>query len=729
MTFDKSYTLPTPTREYYGFNGWYDADGNKWVDGIYSVDSNISLTARWTPDSYTITYVLNNGTNNPSNPSNYTVEDNIVLLDASRTGYSFQGWFNESHNKVDTIPLGSHGNITLTAEWQINVYNYSFVNYDGSELQSGSAEYGSSVTYTGATPIKPANAQYTYTFSGWDKDTSFIKNDTIFTAQFNSTISKYTITWENWDGTVLDIEIVEYGTTPSYKGTEPTKPSDEIHAYVFSGWTPTIAEVTGDATYVATYSTESLYQYFLTSGKASISGVMDSGLSIYNIPSTINGYPVVEIRTNAFKKCSIAEEIIVPNSVNFIQKGAFSGCSSLKTITLPFVGCQRIDASAITGTQAQADYLFGYVFGDIEFENSTLVTTSSINYYLPSGLTSVTINNTGETTIIPAYGFEYNKILTNVNIEGNISGLAFHALEFCKSLVSFDCSNSQVSTIKNSVFDDCVSLKSVTLGTKVTYIGESAFADCGLEEFTIPDSVETIGAGAFRGCYYLKKMTMPFVGLVKPNSEEATYTNVLFGAIFSATGSTVTPGEGESIICQKAKNPGAANPASAYFKVPASLTEITITGSTLGYGALSGTIFETINLSENITNIPDYCFYNCNALTKINLEQVKYLGDFSFNTCKVLEDVYLNSVITIGQYAFSKCYGLERLVLGAPLEYIFTGAFGGTTFTVVYSLGVNPSRVEESGGGGYRNLMSMLVSYSESGPNGWHYVDGVPTLW
>ena len=67
----------------------------------------------------------------------------------------------------------------------------------------------------------------------------------------------YTVTWKNADGTVLETdENVAYGTTPTYDGETPTKSSgNERIAYVFTGWTPAIVPVTGDATYTAQFNT------------------------------------------------------------------------------------------------------------------------------------------------------------------------------------------------------------------------------------------------------------------------------------------------------------------------------------------------------------------------------------------------------------------------------------------------------------------------------------------
>lgn len=74
----------------------------------------------------------------------------------------------------------------------------------------------------------------------------------------------YTITWENYDGSILEVDSnVPYGTTPTYDGSSPSKPNDAEYTYTWNGWSPSVTEVNGDTTYTAQY-TSSKNTYTIT---------------------------------------------------------------------------------------------------------------------------------------------------------------------------------------------------------------------------------------------------------------------------------------------------------------------------------------------------------------------------------------------------------------------------------------------------------------------------------
>ncbi|MDO5107008.1 MAG: hypothetical protein Q4D39_01895, partial [Coriobacteriaceae bacterium] len=100
--------------------------------------------------------------------------------------------------------------------------------------------------------------QYTYTFTGWSPEIVPATENATYTAQRTQALRQYPVTFVDEDGsTVLkDETLYDYGTPASdiVQPATPTKPSDATNDYTFAGWDPELAEVTGDATYTATYT-------------------------------------------------------------------------------------------------------------------------------------------------------------------------------------------------------------------------------------------------------------------------------------------------------------------------------------------------------------------------------------------------------------------------------------------------------------------------------------------
>ena len=89
------------------------------IKNLTNKRKTVKLYATWKYTPYKITYVLNGGEQNPSNPSTYNINSSIKFSRPTREGYFFQGWFTEStlENSKATIKKGSTGNITVYAKW------------------------------------------------------------------------------------------------------------------------------------------------------------------------------------------------------------------------------------------------------------------------------------------------------------------------------------------------------------------------------------------------------------------------------------------------------------------------------------------------------------------------------------------------------------------------------------------------------------------------------------
>ena len=186
--------------------------------------------------------------------------------------YTFAGW-NET-----IVPVA--GEATYTAKFTPNLRSYTITFKNGEEvLQSTSVAYGETPAYAGATPTKAQDAQYTYTFAGWDSEIVAVTGEKTYNATFDSNLRSYTITFKNGED-VLQSGLVAYGETPVYdeatNGT-PTKASDADYNYVWDGWTPAISSVTGEAVYVAHFNAVAKNEYTISAvvdptGKGTVTG-------------------------------------------------------------------------------------------------------------------------------------------------------------------------------------------------------------------------------------------------------------------------------------------------------------------------------------------------------------------------------------------------------------------------------------------------------------------------
>ena len=192
-------SLPSTAREGYTFNGWtYNGSNASFDTAVYS---NMTLTASWTINTYTVTFDSNGGSIVSS--TTYTHGETLGNLpEPDRTGYTFDGWTSGGSYVSSSTMVTS--DITLTASWTINVYTIEFNSAGGSSVSSFTREYGSTLGN-----LSSPKRDY-YTFAGWYYDGDSVSSNTVVTDDMTLTASWSENDWGPWSDWSTDYAENEY---------------------------------------------------------------------------------------------------------------------------------------------------------------------------------------------------------------------------------------------------------------------------------------------------------------------------------------------------------------------------------------------------------------------------------------------------------------------------------------------------------------------------------------
>lgn len=331
-------------------------------------------------------------------------------------------------------------------------------------------------------------------------------------------------------------------------------------------------------------------------------------------------------------------------SVTAIEYGAFWGCNSLTSVTIPSsiveIGGWAFCSSALNTINypSSAILLGGWVFEDTPWLNNK-----------PNGV--VYLENT-------LYCYKGTAPANySLTIPSNINSIAGRA--FCRNGYEAGQTN----------------LVSVQIPNSVKYIGGSAFYKCHLNTLSLPEGIEIIEQGAFAYNYF------PEVTI--PSSVRYIGSNA-----FGHCGSLTTVNY----------NAVAANNdlsySSVFYYCP-NLTSINW-GTNIQYipsGLLSGcsSIVGDINLPNTITKIGENAFYGCSGFTGTLLLTPNELeiGECAFYGCSGLTSINVNAA-TIGNNAFNNCTSVNQLTIGEGVDSVGAGVFGNlSSLTTLYYNAIN----------------------------------------
>ena len=284
-----------------------------------TVTFNDTVTAQWTvrhDTAYTINnYYMNADGTYPDTPETQTfigtTENTVTAADAvsAPANYALDADLSDA-----SITIFGDGSAALNLYYARDSYTVAF-DVDGTQT-TDTLYYGAVPAYAGEAPALAATGENTYTFLGWTANASAepgsdaayyaannlppVTADVTYYPYFGTETNSYDITF-TVDGadTVLSFP---YGATPAFNGI-PTKADDEANTYTFSGWSPAIEAVTGEAAYVAQFTATPVS--YLVRATAGAGSTITDVTGIYNYNDTVDftvtvaegytGTPVVSV--------------------------------------------------------------------------------------------------------------------------------------------------------------------------------------------------------------------------------------------------------------------------------------------------------------------------------------------------------------------------------------------------------------------------------------------------
>ena len=381
------------------------------------------------------------------------------------------------------------------------------------------------------------------------------------------------------DGTQKEIE--EGFTVTGYDADKLGKQTVELH-YTEDNYTKS----TKMDIVVYGHAEKDLLYLFTSQNQINICGYIGKNSDV-EIPSEIDGVPVVKIEGKAFEDNQVITNISIPDSVKEMGNYVFSNCKELCSIEMPTT-ITRITE----GTFYNCEKLFNLkIHGDLQY----------IDKYAFEGCKSMKTFDFGNSLKEIGYqAFRNCKSLEEAIMPDTITGLGGYIFESCISLKKVHINEGRVN-IMQGLFDGCVNLQEINIPDTVVNICENAFYGCEkLSAIKLPNSLKVIEERAFYKCSNLQDVELP--------SNLSKIENSAFA------------------YCAQIKE----------IVLPDSITSL---GEFVFYNCKS---LRKVKLNEGRISIASNLFDNCQSLVEVKIpDSVQYIRSYAFRKCASLDTLVL----------------------------------------------------------------------------------------
>ena len=643
-------TLPAaPEKDDHTFEGWF-FDNGTWQERL---TANTYEETPLTEDVSVYAYYKKIGGSEPEQPQEYTV---IFEVDhgtpiapittsrideepqTTRDGYTFAGWYKDGgFVKKAVFPYEVTEDQTLYAKWEKNKYTVRFDTDDGTYVSD---------MIVSVIDRSPETTKDGYEFEGWYTDKTF-----------------------------------------SNKISFPYEVTEDLTLY--AKWTQSGSEkivFSVDANGVLT----------------GVSGLSGSDITV-EIPSEVNGITVTEIGKDVFKDNKNVGRLIIPDSVTKLGYRMCSGCTALSEVRLP-AGLTVIPDEAFDGCSSLRTVNFPDTLKEIR--SDAFCGTDLTEFIAPDSLTNVWSYAFKDCAALSAVelknvrsvgdgAFGSCTALRSIRLSDKMTELSDHIFDGCSSLADIDMPDNPIAvsfsvfngtayynepsnwengvlyvdgyliavskdfaplteyTVKDGtivIADNAFSgvgysskLKKMTLPTGLYRIGQYAFSKLfSLTEINIPDTVRSIGYGAFSGTGYDADTNYINGGLYIGNWLVAV-NNVAMTSFTVQEGTVgVADGKDTSLFPTRAQK-------ITVLELPSSLRYI-------GSRSFARLRITELRLPSELQTLGNGAFASCSALNTVNLGDcsgLESIGEKAFSEAAISEITIPESVVSVGELVFN----------------------------------------------------------------------------